>query len=78
MDILQPDLVRAIVFERPNWIEEGPDSSAGILEVVNSVGLVCREDRDDVQRLALATVEVQVPGYLLLYEAQRAVDASLL
>jgi hypothetical protein len=52
MDILQPDLVRAIVFEaeRPNWIEEGPDSSAGILEVVNSVGLVCREDRDDVQR----------------------------
>jgi len=34
MDILQPDLVRAIVFERPNWIEEEPDSSAGIWKLL--------------------------------------------
>ena len=50
MDILQPDLVRAIVFERPNLIEDGLDSSAGIVEVVNSVDLVCRENRYDVRR----------------------------
>jgi hypothetical protein len=50
MDILQPDLVRAIVFERPNLIEDGPDSSADIVEVVNSVDLVCREERYDVRR----------------------------
>jgi hypothetical protein len=50
MDILQPDLVRARVFERPNLIEEGSDSSADIMEVVNSVGLVCREGRYDMRR----------------------------
>jgi hypothetical protein len=50
MDILQPDLVRAMVFERPNLIEDGLDSSADIVEVVNSVELVCRENRYDVRR----------------------------
>jgi hypothetical protein len=50
MDILQPDLVRAIVFERPNVIEDGPDFSVDIVEVVNSVDLVCRENRYDVRR----------------------------
>jgi hypothetical protein len=47
MDILQPDLVRAMVFERPNLIEDGLDSSADIVEAVE---LVRRENRYDVRR----------------------------
>lgn len=48
MDILQPDLVRAIVFERPNLIEDELDFSSDIVEVVNPVDLVCRENRYDM------------------------------
>jgi hypothetical protein len=43
MHILQPDSVRAIVFERPNLIEDELDFSSDIVEVVNPVDLVCRE-----------------------------------
>jgi hypothetical protein len=48
MDILQPDSVRAIVFERPNLIEDELDFSSDIVEVVNPVDLVCRENRYDM------------------------------
>ena len=50
MDILQPDSVRAIVFERPNLIEDELDFSSDIVEVVNRVDLVCRENRYDMRR----------------------------
>jgi hypothetical protein len=50
MDILQPDSVRAIVLERPNLIEDELDFSSGIVEVVNPVDLVCRENRYDMRR----------------------------
>jgi hypothetical protein len=43
MDILQPDLVRAMVFERPNLIEGVLDFSSDIVAVVNSLDLACKE-----------------------------------
>ena len=48
MDILQPDSVRAIVFERPNLIEDELDFSSDIVILfVERIGTICEEMFND-------------------------------